>query len=63
MDPLSKINPATYGVDAIRHVVLGPGRGVSVLDHTMTLVEEILVVGVLGVASLRAAAWRFGHQE
>ena len=41
---LSKINPATYGVDAIRQVFLGSGPagaglGVSVLGHTMSLVE------------------------
>jgi ABC-2 type transport system permease protein len=68
MQFLSKINPATYGVDAIRQVFLGTGPagaglGVSVLGHTMSLAEEVLLVGVLGVAFMSAAAWRFSRQE
>lgn len=68
MQVLSKINPATYGVDAIRQVFLGSGPagaglGVSVLGHTMSPVEEVLLVGVLGVAFIGAAVWRFGRQE
>jgi ABC-2 type transport system permease protein len=68
MQVLSKINPATYGVDAIRHVFLGSGPagaglGVSVLGHTMTLIEEVVLVGVIGAAFITAAAWRFGRQE
>jgi ABC-2 type transport system permease protein len=68
MQFLSKINPATYGVDAIRQVFLGSGPagaglGVSVLGHTMTLAEEVLLVGALGVVSIGAAALRFGRQE
>ena len=65
---LSKLNPATYGVDAIRQVFLGSGPagaglGVSVLGHTMSLVEEVALVGVLGLAFITAAVWRFGRQE
>ena len=68
MQFLSKINPATYGVDAVRHVFLGSGPagaglGVSVLGHTMTMAEEILLVGVLAIAVIAVAAWRFGRQE
>ena len=68
MQVLSKINPATYGVDAIRQVFLGSGPagaglGVSVLGHTMSLVEDALVVGVLGFAFIGAAVWRFGRQD
>jgi ABC-2 type transport system permease protein len=68
MQVLSKVNPATYGVDAIRHVFLGSGPagaglGVSLLGHTMTLVEEVVLIGVLGVVFLGAAAWRFRRQE
>lgn len=68
MQVLSKVNPATYGVDAIRQVFLGSspagaGLGVSVLGHTMTLVEEVVLVGVLGIVFVGAAVWRFGRQE
>lgn len=68
MQVLSKVNPATYGVDAIRQVFLGSGPagaglGVSVLGHTMSLFEEFAVVGALGVVAVSAAVWRFGRQE
>ena len=68
MAVLSKINPVTYGVDAIRQIFLGSGPaqaglGVSVLGHTMTLVEDVAIVGIVGVALLIAAAWAFGRQE
>jgi ABC-2 type transport system permease protein len=68
MQVLFKINPATHGVDAFRHVSLGSGPagaglGVSVLGHTMSLLEEVPLVGVLEIAFLSAAAWRSGRQE
>jgi len=68
MEVLSKVNPVTYGVDAVRQVFLGSGPagvglGVTVLGHTMTLVEEVAVVGVLGVIFLGLAVWAFGRQE
>jgi ABC-2 type transport system permease protein len=68
MQILSKVNPATYGVDAIRQVFLGSGPasaglGVSVLGHTMSLFEDVAIIGALGLASLGAAAWRFGREE
>jgi len=37
----------------------GAGLAVSVLGHTMSLVEEVAPVGVLGVAFISAAVWRF----
>jgi ABC-2 type transport system permease protein len=68
MAVLSKVNPVTYGVDAIRQIFLGSGParaglGVSVLGHTMTLVEDVAIVAVVSVALLIAAVWAFGRQE
>ena len=65
---LSKANPVTYGVDAIRQIFLGSGPagaglGVTVLDHTMTLAEEVVMVGALGIFLLIGAMWAFGRQE
>jgi ABC-2 type transport system permease protein len=64
---LSKLNPVTYGVDAIRQIFLGSlpagaGLGVTVALHTMTLVEDVVVVAVLGVILLGSAVWAFGRQ-
>jgi ABC-2 type transport system permease protein len=60
MVALSKINPVTYGVDTIRQIFLGAGParaslGVTVLGHTMTLTEDLAVVGVVGVILLAVA--------
>jgi ABC-2 type transport system permease protein len=68
MEVASKVNPVTYGVDAIRQVFLGSGPasaglGVTVFGHTMSFVEEVAMVGVLGVLLMAAAIWAFGRQE
>jgi ABC-2 type transport system permease protein len=68
MEVLSKINPVTYGVDAIRQIFLGSdvasaGLGITVLGHTMALAEDVAVVAVLGVILIAGAVWTFGRQE
>jgi ABC-2 type transport system permease protein len=62
---ISKLNPLTYGVDAIRQIFLGTstGLGVVVLGHTMTIAEEIAVVGILGAILLGGAVIAFNRQE
>ena len=69
---ISKINPVTYGVDAIRHLFLGnsiPGVqgmsaiGVTVFGHTMTMGEDILIVIGIGVVLLSLAILAFNRQE
>jgi ABC-2 type transport system permease protein len=63
---VSKFNPLTYGVDAIRQVFIGsadPRVGVTVLGHTMTLGEEVLLIGVFAIVLISAAAWSFNRQE
>jgi ABC-2 type transport system permease protein len=78
LEVVAKVNPVTYGVDAIRQTMLGgavnagtagavPGLGgalrVSVLGHTMSVGEDALVVAVVGALLLAAAAWSFSRQE
>jgi ABC-2 type transport system permease protein len=68
MEVASKVNPVTYGVDAIRQVFLGSGPagaglGVTVFGHTMSFVEEMALVGALGVLLMAGAIWAFGRQE
>lgn len=72
---ISKINPLTYGVDAIRQLFLGgkiaqagsmPGSyaiGVTIFGHTMTVWQDLLVVAILGTVMLSLAAWSFSKQE
>jgi ABC-2 type transport system permease protein len=65
LEVISKVNPLTYGVDAIRQIILGstPGLGVTVLGHTMTLAEEIAVVVGLDVLLIGGAVAAFNRQE
>jgi ABC-2 type transport system permease protein len=73
LEVISKLNPLTYGVDAIRQLFLAGNvaaaggsvstLGVNVMGHNMTILEDMLVVLVLGVVLLLAAAWSFSKQE
>jgi ABC-2 type transport system permease protein len=77
LEVISKINPLTYGVDAIRQLFLGGGSvaigevmgqgnyaiGVTILGHNMSILEDILIVLVFGIALLSAAVWSFSKQE
>jgi len=73
MAVISKLDPLTYGGDAIRRLFLegqvpasAAGNrlfGVDVLGHTTSLSDDILVVALLGVILLAAAALTFGRQE
>jgi ABC-2 type transport system permease protein len=65
LEVISKVNPLTYGVDAIRQIFLGssPALGVTVLGHTMTLLEEFAVVGGLSAVLLGLAVVAFNRQE
>ncbi len=64
LEVLSKLNPVTYGIDAIRQVFLGTEvAGVTVFGHTMSILESALVVGIVGVLLLSAAIWSFNRQE
>lgn len=75
---ISKVNPVTYGVDAVRQIILGKelaalsaasGQlqtspiGVSVFGHTMTTAQDILVVAGIGAILLSLAIWSFNKQE
>jgi ABC-2 type transport system permease protein len=77
LEVISKFNPLTYGVDAIRQVFLSGNLsavpdatgdssyifGVSLFGHTMSIIEDALVMVVLGIILLFLATWSFGKQE
>jgi ABC-2 type transport system permease protein len=68
MEILSKSNPVTYGVDAIRQVFLGSdpaaaGLGVTVFGRTMGLGAEVAMVTALGLVLLAGAVVAFSRQE
>ena len=64
LEVLSKLNPVTYGIDAIRQVFLGTEvAGVTVFGHTMGIVDSAIVVSMAGVVFLTIAIWAFNKQE
>ena len=67
MEIVSKVNPLTYGVDAIRQIFLGSEGaatiGVTVLGHNMTVLEDVLLVAAFGIVLLSLAVWSFSKQE
>lgn len=64
LEVLSKLNPVTYGIDAIRQVFLGTEvAGVTVFGHTMGIVDSAIVVAMVGVVFLTTAIWAFNKQE
>jgi ABC-2 type transport system permease protein len=78
LEVIAKINPVTYGVDAIRQVFLGgaavqnpaatmlgssPVLGVSLFGHTMTILQDTLVVAFFGLVVGVLAVWSFSRQE
>jgi ABC-2 type transport system permease protein len=64
LEILSKLNPVTYGIDAIRQVFLGTEvAGVTVFGHTMGIVDSAIVVAMVGVVLLTTAIWVFNRQE
>jgi ABC-2 type transport system permease protein len=64
LEVLSKLNPVTYGIDAIRQVFLGTEvAGVIVFGHTMGIVDSAIVVAMVGVVLLTTAIWAFNRQE
>jgi len=62
---ISKVNPLTYGVDAIRQIFLGSNSvvGITIVGHTMTVLEDVMVIAILGVVMILAATWSFNKQE
>jgi ABC-2 type transport system permease protein len=77
MNFLVKINPVTYAIDPLRQVVFRAqglpdfvlkmfpqfGLGVTVLGHTMTIRDDILVIAVFGAVMTTLAVWMFGMQD
>ena len=67
MNILVKINPATYGIDPIRQVILEAppesGFGITLFGHTLSLWHDIAILAAFGAVMLLLAMWSFGNQE
>jgi ABC-2 type transport system permease protein len=63
---IATLNPATYGVDAVRQAFLGAdgaALGLTVLGHRMSIVEDCAVVLCVSAVAMVAAVWSFNYQE
>ena len=69
---VSRLNPLTYGVDAIRHAFLDPTAGagghalpfsVVWFGHPMTVWQDAAIMGAIGIVLLAAAIKAFATQE
>ena len=67
MNILVKINPATYGVDSIRQLMLGAqsatSLGITILGHTMSVGDDLIIVAAFGVVMVILAMWSFSIKE
>jgi ABC-2 type transport system permease protein len=64
LEVLSKLNPVTYGIDAIRQTFLGAEvAGVTVFGHTMGIPESAIVVAMVGAVFLTGAIWVFNRRD
>ena len=75
---VAKVNPLTYGVDAIRQIFLAPlisnttaeipggeviSTGITLSGHRMGVAEDVLVIGLIGSVFLLAGVWSFSRTE
>lgn len=67
VEVISKLNPLTYGVDAVRQVLLGSSDsaalGVTVGGYTTTLGVDLLIVSAMSALLLSLAIWAFNRRE
>ena len=60
---ITRLNPATYGVDGIRRVVLPAAEPLTILDWVVPLWADALITLGFGVAMLTVAVQLFGKTE
>ncbi len=60
---VTRLNPATYGVDAIRRVLLPPAVPLTIFDWTVPLWADALITLAFGTAMLALAVRLFSRTE
>jgi len=60
---ITRLNPATYGVDAIRRVVVPDAAPLTILDWVVPLWADAVITLGFGVVMLTLAIQLFGKTE
>ena len=75
---IAKVNPLSYGVDAIRQIFIGPGTinpvaersaieivstGITVFGHRMGILEDVALLSIIGISLMVAGVWSFTRSE
>ena len=63
---IAKINPLTYGVDALRHLFLGSEAnllGIKLFGHLLGMGQDMLLVAILGIVLLTVTAVLFSKRD
>ena len=64
---IARVNPLTYGVDALRHLFLGSqaasALGISLFGHVLSMAQDMLIVAALGVVLLTITAVLFNKRD
>ena len=55
----SKINPLTYGVDSLKHVITPMSQGALRPDFTLT--TDLTVLACMSLLFIAISSWRFGR--
>ncbi|MFC2045629.1 ABC transporter permease, partial [Chloroflexota bacterium] len=67
MSVLVKINPASYGIAAIRQVILGSSSeslyAIELFGRTLSLWDNVAIMLVLATIVILLAMWSFSNQE
>jgi ABC-2 type transport system permease protein len=67
VEVISKLNPLTYGVDAVRQVLLGAADtaalGVTIGGYTTTLAVDLAIVSAMSAGLLGLAIWAFNRRD
>jgi ABC-2 type transport system permease protein len=58
-----RVNPATYGVDLARRVLLGPRFALTIGNWVVPIWFDLVVMALFGALMLTVATWRLGRIE
>jgi ABC-2 type transport system permease protein len=67
MGVVVRINPASYGIAAIRQVVLGSSSeslyAIELFGRTLSLWDNVVIILVFAIVMILLAMWSFSNQE